>query len=350
MESVLVNASKTYKIKIALGLLRQCGTLCAEIVQGKKLLLLTDSTVAVLYAGGVKSDLERSGFTVYPYVVPAGEDSKSAENLLKIVSYLAENHFTRADAVVALGGGVIGDLGGFCAATYLRGIGFIQVPTTLLACVDSSVGGKTAVNLPEGKNLFGAFYQPDLVICDPDTLRTLTPAIYADGMAEVIKYGMIWDAELFSLLERKALKDAAIIQRCVAIKSEIVEKDEKDKGLRQILNFGHTIGHAIEKTSGFAISHGSAVAIGMAILTRALSAMGQLPPQASVRLQSLLVASELPVHCDFGADTLYNAALSDKKRFSDTINLITVTDIGKSTICRIPVEELKTYIEVGLNP
>lgn len=349
MESVQVNASKRYEIKIASGLLRQCGKLCREIINCKKLLLLTDSTVAELYAGSVKSELERCGFTVYPYVVIAGEDSKSSENLLKIVSYLAKNHFTRADAVVALGGGVIGDLGGFCAATYLRGIGFIQIPTTLLACVDSSVGGKTAVNLPEGKNLFGAFYQPDLVICDPDTLRTLTPAIYADGMAEVIKYGMIWDAEMFSLLERKALKDAEIIKRCVTIKSEIVEKDEKDKGLRQVLNFGHTIGHAIEKASRFGISHGSAVAIGMAIITRALAKMGKIPPQVSVRLQSLLLAYELPIHCNIDANILYDAALSDKKRFSDTINLIVITDIGKSDICQIPVEELKTYIKAGLN-
>ena len=350
METVLVRASKTYEIQIAPGLLRGCGTLCVDAVEGKKLLLLTDSTVALLYAGPVKSELERNGFTVYPYVVPAGESSKNAENLLKIVSYLAENQFTRADAVVALGGGVIGDLGGFCAATYLRGIGFIQIPTTLLACVDSSVGGKTAVNLPAGKNLFGAFYQPDLVICDPDTLRTLTPAIYADGMAEVIKYGMIWDAALFCDLERKALKDAELIRRCVTIKSEIVGRDERDKGLRQILNFGHTIGHAIEKSSRYSISHGSGVAMGMAILTRALATMGQLAPQVSVRLQSLLAAAELPIRCDFDADTLFEAALADKKRMSDTMHLITVTDIGKSEIRRIPVEELKQYIVAGLRP
>lgn len=349
METVTVNASKQYEIRIEKGLLARSGAHCAEIVRGKTLLLLTDSNVAVLYADTVKKSLENSGFIVHLYTVPAGESSKSTENLLRIVSFLAEKHFTREDAVVALGGGVIGDLGGFCAATYLRGIDFIQIPTTLLACVDSSVGGKTAVNLPEGKNLFGAFYQPDLVLCDPDTLQSLSPALYADGMAEVIKYSMIWDKKLFNALEMHTLSDCEIIKRCVTIKSEIVGKDETDKGLRQILNFGHTIGHAVEKSSNFSISHGSAVAIGMAILTRALSKMQRLHPEAAARLHALLKNTGLPVSCDFHADTLFTAALADKKRMTDHINLIIVSEIGQSEIYPLPIAELKNYIKAGLN-
>lgn len=348
MESITVKASKTYEIKIEKGLLEQSGALCSEVIKGKKLLLLTDSNVALLYLDKTKHALESNGFTVLPYIIPAGENSKSAENLLKIVSFLAANHFTRADAIVALGGGVIGDLAGFCAATYLRGIGFIQIPTTLLACVDSSVGGKTAVNLPEGKNLFGSFYQPDLVICDPNTLQTLSPAIYADGMAEVIKYGMIWDEDLFTALENKTLNDSEIINRCVTIKSKIVEEDEKDNKLRQILNFGHTIGHAIEKNSNFAISHGSSVAIGMAIVVRALVAKNELKSTELNRLINLLKDNSLPTTCDFDAEALYEITLSDKKRVSETINLITVTKIGKAKLCKLPVEELKDYIKAGL--
>ncbi|MBQ7288344.1 MAG: 3-dehydroquinate synthase [Clostridia bacterium] len=348
MECVTVNASKRYQIHIESGLISRCGSLCSTVVSGKKLLLLTDHHVEPLYASTVKKSLESSGFTVYTFTVPAGENSKSTRYLLEIVSLLAENHFTRADALVALGGGVVGDLGGFCAATYLRGISFIQIPTTLLACVDSSVGGKTAVNLPEGKNLFGAFYQPDLVICDPDTLQTLSPAIYADGMAEVIKYGMIWDASLFSALEEGTIRNAEIIRRCVTIKSEIVGKDETDKGLRQILNFGHTIGHAIEKCSNFSISHGSAVAIGMATLTRALVSIEGLNPQIYERLLHTLRIAGLPIFCDFDAEALYAAALSDKKRKADALDVILVPDIGKYEIRKIPISKFKTYIEAGL--
>lgn len=347
MESIEVRASRCYNILIEDGLLSRAGTYCAEVLHGKNVLLLTDETVGGLYLDTVRDSLVAAGFAVTPYVVPVGEGSKSTETYLQVVSFLAAHGFTRSDAIVALGGGVVGDLGGFCAASYLRGIGFVQIPTTLLACVDSSVGGKTAVNLPEGKNLLGAFYQPWLVLCDPQVLRTLTPAIYADGMAEVIKYGMIRDRALFDALERGEADDAAIIKRCVSIKRDVVEADERDHGCRQLLNYGHTVGHAVEKFSHFGISHGSAVAIGMAIVSRAMAAMGTASPEDCERLTALLQKHHLPIACEFTPQELYQAALNDKKRANDTLGLIVVPSIGEGQVHKIPVTELLNYIEMG---
>ena len=280
-------------------------------------------------------------------MVTPGECSKSTECYLQVVSFLAANRFTRSDAIVALGGGVVGDLGGFCAATYLRGIGFVQVPTTLLASVDSSVGGKTAVNLPEGKNLLGAFYQPYLVLCDPAVLKTLPKETYADGMAEVIKYGMICDRALFEELEAETLDDGEIITRCVTIKRDIVEADEHDRGCRALLNYGHTIGHAVEKCSDFAVSHGSGVAIGMAMLARSMVAQGTMAAEDAKRLCALLEKYELPTLCAYRAEALYEAALNDKKRAGDTLSLITVPTIGRGEVTSIPVEALLEHIEKG---
>lgn len=348
METVEVNASRRYRIHIEEGLLSRVGEYCAAVLRGKRVLLLTDETVGALYQETVLQSLEGSGFQATPYTVPAGESSKSTGTYLQLVSFLAEQKFTRSDALVALGGGVVGDLGGFCAATYLRGIGFVQIPTTLLACVDSSVGGKTAVNLPEGKNLLGAFYQPWVVLCDPLVLRTLTPSIYADGMAEVIKYGMIRDRELFDQLERRALSPAEIIRCCVTIKRDVVEADEQDHGCRQLLNFGHTVGHAIEKCSHFAVSHGSAVAIGMAVVSRAMTRQGEMEAEDSRRLEALLSACGLPTVCDFSAEELWQATLADKKRSDDTVGLIVVPRIGDAAIRQVSLEELRRYIEMGL--
>ncbi len=347
MKTINVCASRSYEILVEDGLLDHAGERCAAVLRGKHVLLLTDETVGALYRERVQRSLTQSGFAVHPFTVAPGEGSKSMETYRQVVSFLAENRFTRSDAVVALGGGVVGDLGGFCAATYLRGIAFVQIPTTLLACVDSSVGGKTAVNLPEGKNLLGAFYQPWLVLCDPTVLQTLTPAIYADGMAEVIKYGMIRDWALFEALERGTLSDTEIICRCVSIKRDVVEQDERDTGCRQLLNFGHTVGHAVEKCSGFAVSHGSAVAIGMAYLSRALVTMGQMPSEECHRLLALLEARGLPTRCDVTPQALYEAALSDKKRADDQLALITVPTIGDGQIETIPVTALARYIEQG---
>jgi 3-dehydroquinate synthase len=263
------------------------------------------------------------GFHVLKRVVPAGEESKSGEQYLRLLSFMAAEHVTRSDVIFALGGGVVGDLSGFLAATYQRGIDFVQLPTTLLAAVDSSVGGKTAINLPEGKNLAGTFKQPACVIMDTDTLETLDESVFADGCAEVIKYGMIWDGELFEMLQNHVLTEPEqrkntvllidVISCCVDIKREIVIQDELDKGIRNILNFGHTVGHSIEKKSGFEISHGAAVAMGMAIVTEAAEKVGICGDGITEELRGLLTAYGLPVEAPFAVEELIEGILSDKK-------------------------------------
>jgi 3-dehydroquinate synthase len=347
MKTVTVNASTSYDILIGDGLLDRAGELCAEHIGICRVCVVTDDTVHTLYFDRLLRTLTKAGYEVYPFVIPHGEASKSTASLVALLEFCAEHRLTRSDALIALGGGVVGDLGGFCAATYLRGIGFVQVPTTLLACVDSSVGGKTAVNLPEGKNLLGAFYQPQLVLCDPTVLATLPRETYADGMAEVIKYGMIRDRALFEALEAGTLDDGEIIARCVAIKRDVVEADEHDRGCRALLNYGHTIGHAVEKCSHFAVSHGSGVAIGMAMLARAMVKKGAMAAEDARRLCALLERYALPTSCEYGADALYNAALSDKKRAGDTLSLITVPTIGRGEVTSIPVEALRDDIEKG---
>lgn len=345
MEKIKIGTSRTYEIHIEEGLLGRVAEECSAVLKSEKLLLLTDSNVAPLYADAVHNALEAAGYVVHNYVIPAGEESKSTEQYLRVVSTLAKKGFSRSDAIIALGGGVVGDLAGFCASSYLRGIPFVQIPTTLLACVDSSVGGKTAVNLPEGKNLLGAFYQPRLVLIDPLTLKTLIPAVYADGMAEVIKYGMIRDPELFDALEKRSWTDTQIINRCVTIKSEVVAADEFDNGCRLLLNYGHTIGHAIEHCSRFEISHGSAVAIGMSVMAHAEEDEATL----AKRLDAVLQSYHLPTSCAFCAEELYRAAMADKKRRNQMLHIITVPTLGNGTIITIPVEELYTYLRKGLS-
>ncbi len=346
--TVKVRASRSYDIVIERGALSRVGELCRPVLPGRNILLLSDSNVAPLYADRAEESFARAGFRVTRYVVPAGEASKSAENLFAIVSFLADKGFTRADSVAALGGGVVGDLGGFCAATYQRGIGFAQIPTTLLACVDSSVGGKTAVNLPEGKNLFGAFYQPHIVVSDPDALATLPPEIYADGMAEAVKYGAIYDGEFFSLLEKGGAGDEEIIARSARIKSEIVGEDERESGLRKILNFGHTVGHAAERLSGYTLPHGRAVAAGMAVVTRALVNRGDGPRETLSRLEKLLARLDLPLTFPYSAEDLAGAARGDKKREGDSVTLVCVRNIGKAELVPLPVDGLAEFIAAGL--
>ncbi|MBQ7037544.1 MAG: 3-dehydroquinate synthase [Clostridia bacterium] len=345
MERIKVGTSRTYEIHIEEGLLGRVAEECSAVLKSEKLLLLTDSNVKPLYGDVVCRSLTDAGYRVTEYVIPAGEDSKNTEQYLNIVSTLAKEGFSRSDAIIALGGGVVGDLAGFCASSYLRGIPFVQIPTTLLACVDSSVGGKTAVNLPEGKNLLGAFYQPSLVLIDPLTLKTLNPAVYADGMAEVIKYGMIRDPELFTALENHVWTDTQIITRCVSIKSQVVAEDEFDNGCRLLLNYGHTIGHAVEKCSRFEVSHGSAVAIGMSVMARAEEDGADLAD----RLDAVLKDYGLPTACKFSTEELYRAAMADKKRRNQTLHIITVPTLGQGTVVSIPVEELNTYLRKGLS-
>ena len=350
MKKISVRASANYDIFIEKGLLDRVGEYCLSVFGGtRRALVLTDDRVAPLYLDRVEGSMRKSGFEPEPFVIPNGEASKNTENLVALLEFMAERRYTRSDVILTLGGGVVGDLGGFAAAVYLRGVRFVQIPTTLLAAVDSSVGGKTAVDLAAGKNLMGAFWQPSAVLCDPDTLDTLEPSVYADGLAEVIKYGVINDRPFFDSLKRGTREQIEeIIAACVENKARIVEADEFDRGQRQLLNLGHTVGHAIEACSDFSISHGSAVAIGMVIAMRGAVELGLCPAGELEELVALLSSVGLPTSCDFSADELCAVATSDKKRAGDSINLVLPYGIGDCRLYRMELSELRDFIEKGL--
>ncbi len=350
MKTVTVNTSNKYNILIDYSSLNKAGKICADTIGVCRGVIITDSTVDKLYANTLESSLVSAGYQISKLVFEAGEKSKNAETLMSILEFMAEKGLTRSDCVFALGGGVVGDIAGFASAIYLRGIRFVQFPSTLLAAVDSSVGGKTAIDLSSGKNLVGAFHQPSLVICDYSLLDTLSPEIFADGCAEVIKYGVINDRALFDLLRHGIAENLEeIIASCVDNKSRIVESDEFDKGKRQLLNLGHTVGHAIEKLSHFSISHGSAVSIGMVIVMRAAVNLGYCQEQELNELISLLIKVGLPTSCDYSAKELSKAALSDKKRKGDTITIAVPYAIGDTRLMNIPTAELESFIEKGLS-
>lgn len=350
MKTVTVNASKKYDIIIGNGLLSSLGDEIRSIEPNCRICVVTETRVNALYGNEAIKSLEESGFEPLRFVFDEGEKSKNATVLFELLEFLAQNRFSREDLIVALGGGVVGDLTGFAAAVYLRGIRFIQVPTTLLACVDSSVGGKTAVNLNARKNLAGAFWQPEKVLCDYGTLDTLEGRIFADGMAEVIKYGVIADRNLFDSVKNGNVKEKTekIIFRCVSIKRDIVNSDELEHGERKLLNFGHTVGHAIEKCSDFKITHGEAVAIGMVIASRAAYKNGLSQYDCTPYIVSALKNNLLPTECEFSAQQLNEVALSDKKISGKTISVIIPTKIGECSIHKIRSDELINFIRDGL--
>ena len=344
MKTVEVQASRNYQVLIGEGLLHTLGKHTAALGHIRKACIVSETNVWPLYGTAAQTSLVAAGLDTVSFVFPAGEENKSGSTYLSLLNFLAENQLTRTDVIVALGGGVVGDLTGFAAATYLRGIRFIQVPTTLLAAVDSSVGGKTAIDLPTGKNLAGAFWQPSLVLCDTATLDSLPMDIFLDGCAEVIKYAVLYDPILFQTLFRDGSEfdRDAVIARCVELKRDVVAEDEFDTGARMKLNLGHTIGHGIEACSQFSVSHGKAVAMGMAIVSRASHCSD------ADRIISCLKRFGLPTSTDFTAEQLYLHTLSDKKRLGGTVNLIIPRSIGCCDIVPTPVEKLKSFIEEGL--
>lgn len=348
MQKVHVNASRSYDIFIGSGLIDKAGEYISAAIKARHVCVVTDDNVDPLYSAKLLSTLSDSGFRAEKYVFPHGEASKCHVTLLGLYDFLADKGFTRSDALIALGGGVVGDLTGFAAATYMRGIGFVQIPTTVLAQTDSSVGGKTAVDIAGGKNLVGAFYQPQLVLCDIDTLSTLTPEFFADGMAEVVKYGMIKSRELFDILVEKDVRDNLedIITRCVSIKAQVVENDEREKGERMLLNFGHTLGHAIEKYYNYTgMSHGYAVAIGMSTFTHIAERRGMCAPGTADKLDSLLTKCHLPLTDGGPMDTLFHNSLGDKKRLSSGMNIIICPEIGRSEICSMSIDEYEDFLK-----
>lgn len=344
MKTIHIAASTSYDVKVGSGLLKTLGMECAQLCKTEKAAIVSDSHVWPLYGRLAENSLRDAGKDPLHFVFPAGEESKNGNVYLSLLNFLAENGLTRSDCLIALGGGVVGDLTGFAAATYLRGVPYIQVPTTLLAAVDSSVGGKTAIDLPAGKNLCGAFYQPKLVLCDTDTLNSLPADVFRDGCAEVIKYGVLYDPELFAYLAESGtdFDREAVIARCVELKRDVVAEDEYDTGLRMKLNLGHTVGHGIEKASQFAVSHGKAVAAGLAIVARACGCAD------AERIIACLERFGLPVSTVYSAEALCRHALSDKKRSGGTVKLILPNAIGDCAIVPTPVNNLRSFIEKGL--
>ncbi len=350
MKTVAVNTGVPYTIYIENGILDKVGAYAQKLTKAQTAVLVTDDIVDALYAERAEQSLKEAGFQTLKFVFPNGEASKNLRVYGEILEFLAEHRVTRTDCIVALGGGVVGDMAGFAAATYQRGIDFVQVPTTLLSCVDSSVGGKTAVDLSAGKNLVGAFYQPRAVLCDPDTLHTLSDRIFADGMAEVIKYGAIFSREFFDFLAQNDAKEniETVIERCVTFKRDVVEKDERDLGLRGLLNFGHTLGHAVEACSHFSVSHGSAVAIGMVLAARGAYRCGLTNANCTEEITCILKKYHLPTETEFSAAELYSHALSDKKRDGRKITLIVPRTLGECVLYKTDTEELARVIEAGV--
>ena len=347
MKKITVKASQSYDVIIGSGILNDADKYISAVLKSKRTVIVSDDNVYPLYGEKLKALLEGAGFEVHEFVFPHGEQSKSHETLLNLYGFLAASNVTRADSIIALGGGVTGDLAGFAAASYLRGIDYVQIPTSLLAQIDSSVGGKTAVDIAAGKNLVGAFKQPRLVLADIDTLSTLPDAFFDDGMGEAVKYGMIWSEKLFELISAGNIKQhlEEMIVECVDIKRQVVETDEFDKGLRMILNFGHTLGHSIEKTQNFnGLSHGKAVAVGMYLITAAAEKYGIITESISGRLKACLETNGLPWSVDIPAETLFANSVNDKKRFSDDINIIICKTIGKADIVKMPISEYKKLI------
>ena len=343
-----------YDIRIEKGSLAKSGQWVAGLWQPQKIAIITDSHVNSLYTQTVQSSLEEAGFEVIVFVFPEGEASKNLAVTQEAYEWLAHHGMTRSDGIIALGGGVVGDLAGYVAATYMRGIHFLQIPTSLTAQVDSSIGGKTGVNTPTAKNMVGCFYQPDGVLIDPLTLQTLGKRELIEGMGEVIKYGLIDDVELWEELENmdgspeSILEHAeSLIYRSCQVKRKVVVADELDNGLRLHLNFGHTIGHAIEAIAGYGqVMHGEAVAIGMVQISRVAEKKGLMPAGLTDKIIAMCHKFGLPTAYEpWESDKLYAALTKDKKARGTSIKTILVPELGKAAINQISLEEMKEYLE-----
>lgn len=348
--TVRVRAGGGYDVKIGGGLLRECGAELAALLSPRMAFVVTDSGVAPLCLEDCLTSLTGAGFRCASFTFPAGEESKTLSTLSDLLEAMAGEGVSRSDCVLALGGGVTGDMAGFAAGCYMRGVRFVQLPTTLLAAVDSSVGGKTAVDLSAGKNLAGVFHQPSLVLCDTDRLATLPERELLCGAAEALKTGILMGGELFRLFEEGAALEhlPEVIALCVEYKAGVVERDEREQGERKLLNLGHTVGHAIERCSDFSLPHGLAVAEGMAVIARASARRGWCAPETARRIEAALRRSGLPTATNFTPDELAAAALSDKKRSGGVITLAIPAAIGACDLRTTEVSELAGIIADGV--
>lgn len=361
IREVQITASAQYPVWIGSGLLGQVGQLVRSIKKPCKAAIISDYTTGGLFENKVERSLVRAGYEVSKRSLPPGEQTKTMSRLAEVLEFLGEEGLGRSDLVIGLGGGVIGDLAGFAAAVYQRGIDCVQIPTTFLAAIDSSVGGKTAVDLGAGKNLAGAFHQPAAVICDCDVFRTLPEQVFADGAAEAVKYGVLAGGSLFSLLAQGMESEQGrkpgirpellpeIVEQCVRIKAGIVGRDEFDRGERQLLNLGHTAGHAIEHCSHFSVTHGRAVAIGMAIVSRAAEAKGILEPGGGEQICSALRVQGLPTTTELPLEKVHRASLADKKKTGDTMQIIVPQRIGCCQIQKMSAEEWMEWLRIGMS-
>ncbi len=349
---IAINVPPTsYAVTIGSGVRHQCGAILRPVLGDCRIAIVTDSTVAPLYLVSVSQSLQAAGFDVCAMTFPAGEAHKTMSTLATMLEYFASQQLSRNDCVIALGGGVVGDMAGFAAGCYLRGIRYVQLPTTVLSAVDSSVGGKTAIDLTVGKNLAGLFLQPTAVICDTECLTSLPQDILADGFAEAIKTGILVGGDLFDAVSQGLPTDQTlpnIIAQCVAYKGGVVERDEREMGERKLLNLGHTPAHAIEKCSDFTVAHGHAVAIGTAMMCRAAAKRGLLDVQLCHTIVETLKAAQLPTTTDYTPAQLAQAALHDKKRAGGTITVIMPHGLGDCRLHTIPVTELEALFADGL--
>lgn len=326
------------------GILSDAGEIIRSYIKGNRALIITDNNVDALYGKQVEDNLLNVGFKVSKKVITSGEASKNMDTIVSLYDSMNASEIGRGDVVIALGGGVVGDIAGFASATYMRGIPYVQIPTTMLAQIDSSVGGKTGVDLPYGKNLAGSFYQPKAIIIDPILIKTLSCKVMNDGIAEAIKYGLISDEWIFETLSNGYDDEqlAEIIRRSVLIKAHIVEQDENESSLRMILNFGHTYGHAIEKCMNYkGIMHGAAVGIGMVYAAKIGLKLGITDEGVIDKIKSVLTKYNLPIDMDISIEQLNNAIMSDKKRSGDKINFVILEDIGQAVITKIAIDDLK---------
>ncbi len=348
MEKLHINLDeKSYNIFIERGIFQEIGKYISKVYKKKKVVVVTDTNVDSLYGDKLVKNLENSGYIPSKVVFDAGEENKNFDTLTEVYEKIIDSGIKRGDMLIAFGGGVVGDLAGFAASTIYRGMDFIQIPTTLLAQVDSSVGGKVAVDTSRGKNLVGSFYQPKMVIIDPELLKTLDEREVRSGMAEVIKYGAIYDNEFFdSLMGKEDLKSSLkdiekIIRRCCEIKAKIVEIDELDMGLRMILNFGHTLGHAIEKYYNYAkYTHGEAISIGMYEITILGEKLGITKTGESKKIKEILQKYELPIEDKVRLEDLIEIMKSDKKNISGVLNFIFLSEIGQVEVKKVAEEEI----------
>ncbi len=349
-------ASGAYDVHVGAGVLARAGAIAREAAGGGRCCVVTETNVGPLYAEELEASLASAGYEVAPKLTfPAGEPSKNLGTLAGLLEGLAERGLTRDDVIVALGGGVTGDVAGLAAALYLRGCPVVQVPTSLLAMVDSSVGGKTAVDLPAGKNLAGAFWQPSAVVADVRCLSTVSPELFRDSCGEVVKHAVLADARMLDDLTRAPLTEPGVgearlvdvVARNVEIKRDVVDADERERGLRQTLNLGHTLGHAIESASGFSLGHGSCVAAGLCMVSRASARMGWCSEETAVRIVACVEAHGLPTGSDVPAETLMGYVGHDKKRHGDSVNLVVPVEPGRVEVRRVALGELARIVELG---